>query len=74
VIALVKPQFEAGRREVGRGGLVRDPAVHDRVVAEVGRSALEVGLEPIGLEKSPVEGAEGNQEFLMLMARVNARQ
>ena len=65
VIALVKPQFEAGRREVGKGGIIRDPAVHARVVDEVTRAALAVGLERLGLEPSPIEGAEGNREFLI---------
>ena len=65
VVALVKPQFEAGRAEVGRGGIVRDPAVHDRVVAEVTAAADTVGLERRGLTASPIEGAEGNREFLV---------
>jgi 23S rRNA (cytidine1920-2'-O)/16S rRNA (cytidine1409-2'-O)-methyltransferase len=67
VVALVKPQFEAGREEVGRGGIVRDPAVHARVVAEVAAAAHRVGLERLAVEPSPIEGAEGNREFLMLL-------
>ena len=66
VIALVKPQFEAGRDEVGDGGIVRDEAVQARVVDEVTRAARDAGLERIALEPSPVTGAEGNREFLML--------
>jgi 23S rRNA (cytidine1920-2'-O)/16S rRNA (cytidine1409-2'-O)-methyltransferase len=62
-IALVKPQFEAGRDEVGAGGIVRDPAVHARVVERVAAIAHQVGF----LEPSPVTGAEGNQEFLLLL-------
>ncbi|MGE3275271.1 MAG: TlyA family RNA methyltransferase [Vicinamibacterales bacterium] len=65
VVALVKPQFEAGRTEVGKGGLVRDPAVHARVIAEVTDAAAAVGLQRAGLEPSPITGAEGNQEFLL---------
>ena len=65
VIALVKPQFEAGRKDVGRGGLVKDPAVHTRVIAEVTAAAAEVGLRRVGLIESPITGAHGNQEFLM---------
>jgi len=65
IIALVKPQFEAGRKDVGRGGLVKDPAVHARVVAEVTAAAAEVGLTRAGLIESPITGAHGNQEFLM---------
>ena len=65
IVALVKPQFEAGRKDVGRGGLVKDPAVHARVVAEVTAAAAEVGLRRAGLIESPITGAHGNQEFLM---------
>lgn len=65
IVALVKPQFEAGRSEVGAGGIVRDPAVHARVVSEVTAAADTVGLERQGLVPSPIEGAEGNREFLI---------
>jgi len=68
VIVLVKPQFEAGRREVGAGGIVRDPAVHARVIEAVASAAHRVGLERLRVEPSPVTGAEGNREFLMLLA------
>lgn len=69
VIALVKPQFEAGRAEVGRGGIVRDPAVHARVVDDVGAAAARIGLERIAMVPSPITGAEGNLEFLLLLRR-----
>jgi 23S rRNA (cytidine1920-2'-O)/16S rRNA (cytidine1409-2'-O)-methyltransferase len=69
VVALVKPQFEAGRTEVGKGGVVRDPLVHERVLADVEQTALAVGLVRAGVEPSPIEGAEGNREFLMLFCR-----
>jgi 23S rRNA (cytidine1920-2'-O)/16S rRNA (cytidine1409-2'-O)-methyltransferase len=65
IVALVKPQFEAGRKDVGKGGLVTDPAVHARVIAEVTAAAAEVGLERLGLIDSPITGAHGNTEFLM---------
>jgi 23S rRNA (cytidine1920-2'-O)/16S rRNA (cytidine1409-2'-O)-methyltransferase len=64
VVALVKPQFEAGRGEVGRG-VVRDPAIHARVVEEVSAAAREVGLTPLGSVPSPITGASGNVEFLL---------
>jgi 23S rRNA (cytidine1920-2'-O)/16S rRNA (cytidine1409-2'-O)-methyltransferase len=64
VIALVKPQFEAGRAEVGKGGLVKDETVHARVLEEVTTAAANVGLMRRGLEPSPITGAEGNREFL----------
>jgi 23S rRNA (cytidine1920-2'-O)/16S rRNA (cytidine1409-2'-O)-methyltransferase len=65
VIALVKPQFEAGRGEVGKRGIVRDPAVHERVVAAVEAAADAVGLTRAGSTPSPIEGAEGNREFFL---------
>lgn len=69
IVALVKPQFEAGREDVGAGGIVRDPEVHERVVASVTAAAFQVGLHRLGLEPSPITGAEGNREFLILLAR-----
>ncbi len=65
IVALVKPQFEAGRKDVGKGGLVTDPAVHARVVDEVTAAAAEVGLTRIGVMDSPITGAHGNREFLV---------
>jgi 23S rRNA (cytidine1920-2'-O)/16S rRNA (cytidine1409-2'-O)-methyltransferase len=65
VIALVKPQFEAGRREVGKGGVVRDDEVRRRVVGEVAAAAGALGLEPAGTTESPITGMEGNREILM---------
>jgi 23S rRNA (cytidine1920-2'-O)/16S rRNA (cytidine1409-2'-O)-methyltransferase len=65
IVALVKPQFEAGRGDVGKGGLVQDPNVHSRVVADVTLAAAEVGLKRLGLIDSPITGAEGNKEFLL---------
>jgi len=68
VIALVKPQFEAGREDVGAGGIVRDAATHARVVTDVETAAHRIGLTPLAVEPSPITGAEGNREFLMLLA------
>ena len=65
VVALVKPQFEAGRAEVGKGGIIRDPAVHGRVVDEVSAAADALGLARAGLTDSPIAGMEGNREFLL---------
>jgi 23S rRNA (cytidine1920-2'-O)/16S rRNA (cytidine1409-2'-O)-methyltransferase len=64
LVALVKPQFEAGREDVGTGGIVRDAAVHERVVAEVVAEAARLGLAHRGTTPSPIAGAEGNREFL----------
>jgi 23S rRNA (cytidine1920-2'-O)/16S rRNA (cytidine1409-2'-O)-methyltransferase len=65
IVVLVKPQFEAGRDEVKRGGLVRDPAVHDAVIARVAESAGACGLRRVAMTPSPITGATGNREFLM---------
>jgi len=65
VVVLVKPQFEAGREDVERGGLVTDPAVHARVLDQVRAAARAVGLTPMSDTPSPITGATGNQEFLL---------
>jgi 23S rRNA (cytidine1920-2'-O)/16S rRNA (cytidine1409-2'-O)-methyltransferase len=67
IVALVKPQFEAGRKDVGKKGVVSDPEVHARVVASVTALAAEVGLERRGLVESPITGMQGNKEYLMLL-------
>jgi len=69
LVALIKPQFEVGRTEVGKGGVVRDPALHERVCAEV-RAWLEAdGWAVDGIVQSPITGPEGNVEFLVCAAR-----
>jgi 23S rRNA (cytidine1920-2'-O)/16S rRNA (cytidine1409-2'-O)-methyltransferase len=65
IVALVKPQFEAGRDEVGKRGLVKDPAVHEAVIARVTEAAEDAGLERLGLVRSVLPGATGNQEFFL---------
>ena len=66
LVALIKPQFEAGRSDVGKGGVVRDPAVHARVCAEVHDwLAAQPGWDVIGITPSPITGPEGNIEFLI---------
>jgi 23S rRNA (cytidine1920-2'-O)/16S rRNA (cytidine1409-2'-O)-methyltransferase len=69
MIVLIKPQFEVGRGEVGRGGIVRDPEKHSRVIEEVNNSARSIGLEVSGVMESPIKGADGNTEFLALYRR-----
>ncbi len=66
IITLIKPQFEVGRGEVGGGGVVRDPAKRARVVEEVNHAARAIGLEVINVIESPIQGAEGNVEYLAL--------
>ncbi len=69
-VALVKPQFEAGRDQVGKGGVVRDPTVHLRVLERVSEDARSHGLHPKAVTQSPITGPKGNREFLMLFDQV----
>lgn len=68
-VVLVKPQFEAGRRDVGKGGVVRDKKVHQRVVLDSANFALSIGLHPCGVLRSPLKGPAGNVEFLLWLSR-----
>jgi 23S rRNA (cytidine1920-2'-O)/16S rRNA (cytidine1409-2'-O)-methyltransferase len=68
-VVLVKPQFEAGRAEVGKGGVVRDPAVQARVVAHVEEDLRSRGLSVLGSTESPILGPAGNREFLVAARR-----
>lgn len=69
LIVLIKPQFEVGKGEVGKGGIVRDPEKHIRVVADVNEFVTNLGLSYEGVIDSPILGAEGNKEFLAFYAR-----
>ena len=69
VVALIKPQFEAGREQVGKKGVVRDSAVHYNVVKSVLDFARETGFHPAGLDFSPVKGPEGNIEYLAYLKK-----
>jgi 23S rRNA (cytidine1920-2'-O)/16S rRNA (cytidine1409-2'-O)-methyltransferase len=69
IVALVKPQFEAGRRRLGGGGVVRDPAVHRAILRELRQGIAAIGLVPVELAASPLVGPAGNREFLMLVRR-----
>lgn len=64
IVVLIKPQFEVGRGEVGKGGIIRETEKHERVVAEVNSYAASIGLHLAGVIDSPITGAEGNKEFL----------
>lgn len=64
VVALIKPQFEAGRSQVGKGGVVRDPEVHRQVLRTVLSTSEQLGLHAWGLIRSPLQGPKGNIEFL----------
>jgi 23S rRNA (cytidine1920-2'-O)/16S rRNA (cytidine1409-2'-O)-methyltransferase len=65
LVALVKPQFEAERHEIGKGGVVRDAAVHERVCAAAADWVRSKGWQVVGVERSPITGPEGNVEFLL---------
>jgi 23S rRNA (cytidine1920-2'-O)/16S rRNA (cytidine1409-2'-O)-methyltransferase len=69
LVLLVKPQFEAGRAAVGRGGIVRDPSVHREVVTRVANGLADAGLPVVGVIASPITGADGNREFLAHVRR-----
>lgn len=70
LVALVKPQFEAGREEVGKGGVVRDPLVHQRVCDAAAEWVRTKGWDVLGVERSPITGPEGNVEFLLGAVRL----
>jgi 23S rRNA (cytidine1920-2'-O)/16S rRNA (cytidine1409-2'-O)-methyltransferase len=65
LIVLVKPQFEVGKGQVGKGGIVRDPAQHQEAIAKVSRTLLELGFGNLASMESPLLGAEGNHEFFL---------
>ena len=69
IVALIKPQFEAGREEVGKKGVVRDKEVHKKVILNCLNLARLSNLYPIGLDFSPIKGPEGNIEFLMFLSK-----
>ena len=65
IVALVKPQFEAGRDEVGKGGVITDPAIHEAVIAKVTDDAQAEGFRRVAMTPSPITGASGNREFFL---------
>lgn len=70
LVLLVKPQFEAGRQQVGKKGVVKDPMVHRQVIEKVAAAAAGIGLQPVQLDFSPVTGPEGNIEYLLHLVAV----
>jgi 23S rRNA (cytidine1920-2'-O)/16S rRNA (cytidine1409-2'-O)-methyltransferase len=69
IVALIKPQFEVGKDEIGKGGIVKDTIQHQRVVREINAAAESFGLKTAGVIESPIKGADGNVEFLALYLR-----
>jgi 23S rRNA (cytidine1920-2'-O)/16S rRNA (cytidine1409-2'-O)-methyltransferase len=73
LLLLIKPQFEVGRGEVGKGGVVRDPEKHARVIEEVNQTAKELGLAARNVMESPLRGGDGNLEFLALYEKIDTQ-
>jgi len=73
IVTLIKPQFEVGKDKVGKGGIVRDPSQHQRVIDEVNQFAESLGLKISGLITSPIQGADGNVEFLALYQKLDCQ-
>jgi len=71
ILALIKPQFEAGIKDVGKGGVVRSGKVHRRVVNSVLDYSIGIGLRPLGLIKSPLLGPAGNKEFMAYLSNIS---
>jgi 23S rRNA (cytidine1920-2'-O)/16S rRNA (cytidine1409-2'-O)-methyltransferase len=69
LIILIKPQFEAGRAHVGKGGIVKDPAVHESVIKKVAEALQNKSFAVQGVVESPILGATGNKEFLIYAQR-----
>jgi 23S rRNA (cytidine1920-2'-O)/16S rRNA (cytidine1409-2'-O)-methyltransferase len=69
MVCLIKPQFEAGREQVGKNGIVKDKKVHVEVIQNVIYYAREAGFKPLKLDYSPIKGAKGNVEFLILLQK-----
>ncbi len=67
IIALIKPQFEVGKSEVEKGGIVRDKEKHERVISEIKSFANDLGFKFLGLTESPIQGQKGNVEFLIYL-------
>ena len=69
VVALIKPQFEAGREQIGKNGIIRDAKVHQHVLESVTAMAVEEGFSILGLDFSPIQGGHGNIEFLAYLKK-----
>lgn len=69
ILALIKPQFEVGKGEVGKGGVVRDPEKHKRVIEEIWTFSQNLGLHPVGVMESPILGPKGNKEFFIYLIK-----
>ena len=73
-MALIKPQFEAGREKVGKKGVVRDPATHKEVIEKIVNYALDHNLKILNIDFTPIKGPEGNREYLIYLKKANEKQ
>lgn len=71
VVALIKPQFEAGREQIGKNGIIKDAKVHEMVIENVIHMAKGIGFSPMGLTASPIKGGHGNIEFLLNLTKAS---
>ncbi len=69
VIALIKPQFEVGKGQVGKGGVVKDRSLHDQVIKQICDLVTELGCQVRGITESPILGPKGNREFLIYLQK-----
>ena len=69
VVALIKPQFEAGREQIGKNGIIRDAKIHQQVLESVTEMAVQEGFSVLGLSHSPIQGGHGNIEFLAYLQK-----
>ena len=74
IVGLIKPQFEVGRGEVGKGGVVRDPALHRKVIDRISQFCRESGFEVLGVVESPILGPKGNKEFFIYLKKESGNQ
>jgi len=74
ILALIKPQFEVGRGKVGKGGVIRDPSLHQEVIDEIISFCATLGLESLGITPSPILGPKGNKEFLIHLASLSSHE
>lgn len=73
IISLIKPQFEVGKGEVGKGGVVRDKALHEKVIDRISKFSRGLGLKVLGVTESPLLGPKGNKEFFIYLRKENER-
>ena len=69
IVSLVKPQFEAGKGQIGKGGIIKDEKVHQEVMERIISGAMELGFKFLSRTESPIQGADGNKEFFVHLSK-----